>query len=328
MTRRRIIEIVGLLALLALPPAAEAWGNPFLTTQAGRMLTFAIAAVSLDLLVGYGGMVSLGHAAFFGLGAYTVGILTHHSFEGSEIPFLPFGWEGTTSALIQWPLAMLTSALFALFIGALSLRTQGIFFIMITLAFAQMIFFLMISLPTYGGEDGLNLWMMSEVPGLDLGNDTTLYYVTLASLFLCLGLTRRMVGSRFGMMLRGAKQNEVRLRSLGVGTTRYKLMAFTIAGAMAGLAGALNANHTEFVDPGLLHWTQSGEILVMVILGGAGTLFGPVLGAMVLLFLEEGLAAVTEHWMVILGPLLVLAVLFARRGLWGLLTGPQEDKHD
>lgn len=319
--RKRIVNGVGLVLLLALPALAEAAGDPFFVSVATRVLIYGLAALSLDLILGYGGMVSFGHAAFVGLGAYVVGILAHHQAEGTLIPFLPGTWEGSSQALIQWPLAMIVAGLFALVIGALSLRTSGVYFIMITLAFAQMLYHFMVSLPTYGGQDGLSLWQRSELPLVDLNDDVTFYYVTLVLLLVFLAVVRRLVASPFGMVLRGAKQNEPRLVALGVPATRYKLAAFVIAGAIAGLAGALLANHTEFVGPSLMHWTRSGEILIMVILGGIGTLYGAVFGAATLLLLEEGLSGLTEHWMIFLGPILVLAVLFARRGVYGWFAG-------
>ncbi len=321
-SRRTVVLTLGLLLLIGLPPAALAFGEPFMVTLWSRILIWALAAASLDLILGYGGMVSLGHAAFVGIGAYTVGILGHHAFEGSAVPFLPGDWSGSALALVQWPAAVGAAALVALIIGALSLRTAGVYFIMITLAFAQMLYYFFISLPDYGGEDGINLWQRSEVPGLDTGDPVVFYYVCLVLLVGFLVLAKRLVDSRFGMVLRGCKQNEARLRALGCPTTRGKLVAFAIAGAGAGLAGALAANQTEFVDPGLMHWTKSGELIVMVLLGGMGTLVGPVFGAAALLLLEEVLTGITEHWMIILGPLLILVVLFARRGIYGWLAGP------
>lgn len=321
MNRRSLVIAAGAAVLLALPPLASAAGEPFLISLASRVLIYALAAVSLDLIVGYGGMVSFGHAAFLGLGAYTVGIVASHAFEGSTVPLLPFAWGGTSAAIVQWPLAMAVSALFALVIGALSLRTSGVYFIMITLAFAQMLYHLFLTLPLYGGQDGLNLWQRSEIPGLDLYDDVTFYYLSLAILGLALLGLRRLVGSRFGLVLRGGRQNEARLQALGIPTARYKLLAFVIAGAIAGLAGALMVNHSEFVGPGLLHWTRSGELLVIVILGGLGSLYGAVVGAATLLVLEEVLSGWTEHWMIVLGPFLILVVLFARRGLYGWLAG-------
>lgn len=321
MCRTRIVWLFGLAALLVLPPVAYAIGDPFLIKVATRMLIFGLAAAALDLIVGYGALISLGHSAFLGLGAYVVGILAHHQFEGTAVLGLTGDWTGSTSALVQWPLAILVTGLVALVIGALSLRTSGIYFIMITLAFAQMLYFFMVALPTYGGEDGLNLWERTTLPGVDLSERTTFYYVALTLLVGFLFLSRRLTRSRFGLALVASRQNEVRARALGIETYPVRLIAFVISGMGTGLAGALLAHHTEFVDPGLLQWQLSGELLVMVILGGMGTLIGPVFGAFVLLFLEEMLVDVTEHWMLFLGPILILVVLFARAGLYGLLTG-------
>ena len=192
---------------------------------------------------------------------------------------------------------------------------------MITLAFAQMLYYFFVSLETYGGDDGISLFARNTIPGIDLGDDRQFYYLCLAALAAFLFFAWRLVYSRFGMVIRGCKENERRMKSLGFATFRYQLVCFIIAGAGAGLAGALIANQTEYVSPGLMHWTRSGEILVMVLLGGMGTLFGPVLGAAALLLVEELLSIYTEHWMVYLGPLLILVVLFARRGLFGWLAG-------
>lgn len=313
--------LLGALAIaLLLPPAALALDEPFYVSLASRMLIYGLAAASLDLILGFGGMVSFGHAAFFGAGGYAVGILYMHGFEGSAFLGLV---PGSDSALLVWPAATLTGGLLALIIGAISLRTGGVYFIMITLAFAQMLYFLFVSLEAYGGDDGLSLYGRSALPGFDLRDDTTFYYLVLALLLLFLWLGRRLVDSRFGMVLRGVRENERRMTALGFPVYRYKLAGFVIAGAVAGLAGALIANQTEFVSPSLMHWTRSGQIMVMVILGGMGTLFGPVLGAVAFLLLEEVLAGWTEHWMIVLGPLLIFVVLFARRGIFGWLVGPR-----
>ena len=321
-SRKSLVLSVGLLFLLCLPVIAYLLKEPFLVSLFSRILIYALAAVSLDLIVGYGAMVSLGHGAFFGMGGYVVGILAFHESESS----LLLNWvPGTVDALISWPLAVLVAAGLAAIIGALSLRTSGMHFIMITLAFAQMLFFFFVSLEDYGGADGLSLWSRSSLQGLDLGNDSTFYYVCLTLLLGFLFLCQRLVNSRFGMVIRGCKQNERRLRALGFATYPYKLTCFVIAGAGAGLAGALIANQTEFVSPDLLHWTRSGEILVMVLLGGMGTLYGPILGAAALLLMEDILSTYTAYWQVFLGPFLILVVLFAKRGLYGLLVGREAE---
>jgi branched-chain amino acid transport system permease protein len=274
-------------------------------------MIFAIAAVSLDLILGFGGMVSFGHAAYLGIGAYAVAIPAFY---------------GIHSGLVQWPLAVGLSALVALVIGAVSLRTSGVYFIMITLAFTQMLYYLGISINAWGADDGMRLARRSQFGGaLDLGNAVVFYYVVLALLIGLLWAGHRLVHARFGLVIRAAKSNEPRMRAVGFATYRYKLAAFVLAGAACGLAGALLTNQTEYLTPSYMHWTRSGDIMVMVILGGMGTLFGPVLGAFVFLLLEDVLAAWTVHWQVVLGPLLVLIVLYARRGLWGLLPGARHD---
>jgi branched-chain amino acid transport system permease protein len=319
---RSILTIAaGAGLLLALPVIAGLAGEPYLVTLFSRILIYALAAVSLDLMLGFGGMVSLGHAAFFGIGAYVVCILSVHGFEGSPILTWPFQLGGHQSGMVLWPAAVLLSAAAAAVIGTLSLRTSGMHFIMITLAFAQMLYYFFVSLEAYGGDDGISLFSRNTFPGVDLASDIQFYYLCLAALAAYLFFAHRLVHSRFGMVVRGCKENERRMKSLGFPTFRYRLVCFIIAGAGAGLAGALIANQTEYVSPGLMHWTRSGEILVMVLLGGMGTLFGPVLGAMTLLLMEEFLSIYTQHWMVYLGPFLIVVVLFAKRGIYGLIAG-------
>ncbi len=319
--RQKSCLTIGALLLVLLPLLASLAGEPYLVSLFSRILIYALAAASLDLILGYGGLVSLGHAAFFGIGAYVVGILSFHDFEESALLAWPFLIPGSDSALVAWPAAVFIAALLAVFVGALSLRTSGMHFIMITLAFAQMLYFFFVALEGYGGDDGLSLFSRNTLPALDLGDDTQFYYVCLALLFAFLYLSARLVASPFGMVIRGCRENEKRMQSLGFPTFRYKLLCFVIAGAAAGLAGALNANQVEYVSPGLMHWTRSGIILIMVILGGSGTLYGPVLGAAAFLLLEEVLSIYTEHWMLYFGPALILVVLFARHGLYGVLVG-------
>jgi branched-chain amino acid transport system permease protein len=316
---RRMVVVGGTLLFLALLPTfAQAIGQPFLVNLFTRIVIYAIAAVSLDLVLGFGGMVSFGHAAWFGLGGYVVAVAAFHAADGSSF----LGWPGTNDALAAWPLAIGVTGLAALAIGALSLRTSGVHFIMITLAFAQMLFYVLVAVKTYGGDDGLSMARRNALPGIDLRDTTTFYYVCLACLVAWTALCRCIAASRFGLVLQGIKQSERRIAAMGYPAYRYKLAAFVISACGTALAGALWANSARFVSPDMMSWVKSGEFMIMVILGGAGTLYGPVLGAMVLLGLEHVLAAWTEHWMVVLGPLLVAFVLFARRGLLGALAGP------
>jgi branched-chain amino acid transport system permease protein len=311
MQRRTIILAIGLLLLAAVPPVAAMLDQPFYLDLLRRVMIFAIAAVSLNFILGYGGMVSFGHAAYLGIGAYAVGVLTHY---------------GLTNGYLQWLVAIGASALVALVIGAISIRTSGIYFIMITLAFTQMLYYLGLSIEEYGGDDGMRLAARSQFPGLvDLDDPTVFYYVVFGLLVASLWMTSRIVDSRFGMVIRAAKSNDIRTRAIGFSPYLYRLAAFVIAGAMCGLAGALLVNHTAYLTPEFMNWTRSGELMFMVIMGGMSTTAGPLLGAFALLLLEDVLSALTQHWQIILGPILVLVVIFARRGLAGLLPGKEGD---
>jgi branched-chain amino acid transport system permease protein len=320
-TPRSVVIVAMLLGLALLPLYVSITGDRFLLTLFTRIVIIAMAAVSLNLILGYGGMMSFGHAAYLGVGGYAVAI---------------FAFEGIQSGFIQWPVALAVSALFALVVGALSLRTRGVYFIMITMAFAQMAYYLASGMARYGSDDGLGLDKRSQFGGLlNMSNKTTFYYVCFVLLCASIFLIWRLTNSRFGMVLRGIRSNETRMRALGFPTYRYKLAGFVIAGVMCGLAGALIANHTEFVSPAMMFWTRSGDLIVMVVLGGMGTLFGPVFGALALLFLEQFLPTLIsavvapfdpadavkagEYWQIVLGPLLLLVVLFARGGIDGLL---------
>jgi len=311
-SRAHLVTLAVGFAILGLVPVVAALTHqPFYLDLFRRIMIFAIAAVSLDLILGYGGMVSFGHAAYLGIGAYAVAIPAFY---------------GIHNGLVQWTLALALSGLAALMIGTVSLRTSGVSFIMITLAFAQMLYYLGISINAWGADDGMRLTRRSQFgPVVDLANPYVFYYVVLGLLVALLWLGHRVIHARFGTVIRAARSNEARMQAIGFTTFRYKLAAFTLAGAVCGLAGALLANQTEYLTPSYMHWTRSGDIMVMVILGGMGTLVGPVLGAVAFLLLEDILSAWTVHWQVVLGPLLVLVVLYARRGLYGLLPGGARD---
>jgi branched-chain amino acid transport system permease protein len=282
---RNAATVLVVAALSLLPLYSWAAGDVFILTLFTRIVILALAAASLNLIMGYGGMMSFGHAAYLGIGGYAVGILAQ---------------EGIGSGFIQFPVALAASAIYALVIGALSLRTRGVYFIMITLAFAQMAYYVASGLARYGGDDGLTINSRSDFAGLiNLSNRVQFYY-------LCL-------------VVQGLRSNEQRMQAIGFPAKRYKLVCFVIAGTMGGLAGALLANNTDFVSPAVMYWTRSGDLMVMVILGGMGSLFGPVIGAVVYLVLEEMLSRVTEYSGLIMGPLLLLIVLFGRGGIIGLL---------
>lgn len=289
---------------IAFPLLAGHYEQEFYIGVASRLLIFALAATSLNLILGFGGMVSMGHAAFLGGGAYTVGVLMHH---------------GIMSAWVSWPAAIVAGGLLALAIGYVSLRTKGVYFIMITLAFAQMVYFIFVGLKEYGGEDGLSMAGRSSTGIVDLSSDTGFYYVVLGVVGICLLLAYRLINSHFGRVLQAVRENEVRMEAIGHPVLRYKLTCFVIAGAMASLAGALLANQNMMVSPSLLHWSQSGSLMVMVILGGTGYFYGGILGAFVMLLLEEVLSGYTIHWQIYLGAILLGVVLMLPNGLASLV---------
>jgi branched-chain amino acid transport system permease protein len=297
-----ILTAACVLGLVAFPLIAPALDLTFYVSFVRRVLIFALAASSLNLILGYGGMVALGHAAFFGAGAYVVAMLSV---------------EGVSNALIAWPAAIGVTALLALLVGIVSLRTRGVYFIMITLAFAQMVYYIFISLRKYGGEDGVNLSAHSKLPWIDLAHDSVFYYFVLIVVLLSIWLINRLVQSKFGQALQGIRENESRMEALGYPVLRIKLLAFVIAAAFAALAGVLLANHNLFVSPSLMHWTESANLIIMVIVGGMGLRYGGLVGAAVMLTLEEFLRLYTDYWHMPLGVLLLVIVLLAPRGVSG-----------
>jgi branched-chain amino acid transport system permease protein len=304
---------VAIFVIFAVIPFAAGFST-YLLNLFARIMIFAIAAVALDLIVGYGGLVSFGHAAFVGLGAYAVGILAT---------------SGITEILIALPIAILVAALFALATGYICLRTKGVHFIMITLAFGQMAFFTASSLAPYGGDDGLTIRTRDSLLGLPVfHDDTARYYLSFLALLGAFLLCRSIVGSRFGRVLRGARENPTRMAAIGFAVFRYQLIAYVIAGALGGVSGFLLANATAFVSPAYMAWQRSGELIIMVVLGGIGTLYGAIIGAAAFVLAEEWLPGLTEQWKMIFGPLLVLVVLFARGGLIGLSSRLAADLGD
>lgn len=292
--------IVCFLGMCALPFTGEV----FYVRVATRIFVFGIIAVSLNLLVGYGGLVSFGHAAFVGLGAYATAILTFH---------------GIGSGFIVWPVAVLVGTAGAAIIGAVALRTSGVYFIMITLAFAQMLFYLVNSVKAYGGDEGLNIKVRSDFGlGIVLKNDLHFFLLVLVCLVASLAFMHMLMRSRMGRIVLAQRDDDIRTEALGYPVYRYQLALFVIAGAIGGLAGALLVNQQNYVSPNLMHWTQSGVLMIMVILGGVGTLAGGLWGALLLLTLEDLIAEVTPHWQFYVGWVLLAVVLLAPKGLSGL----------
>ena len=309
---RTISATLMIIAFAMVPVLAQVFDQPYYLTLFGRVLVYAIGALSVNLLLGYAGLVSFGHAMFLGVGAYTVGIASYYGFDN--------GW-------LQWPLGLAAAAIAGVVIGAISVRVTGLYFIMITLAFGQLFYFVASGLTVYGGDDGMTLETRSKFgPFLDIRSQTVLYYTILAVLLLSLGFIHRLSHSRLGMIIAGVRSNESRMRALGFPTFRYKLIAFVLSGMMCAFSGILLANLTDFVSAQYMTWERSGELLIMAILGGMATLFGPVVGATALLLFEEVFSAYTDHWAIVLGPVLVLVVIYMPQGLWGILPAARRSQ--
>jgi branched-chain amino acid transport system permease protein len=327
MKREPLVNAALLLSLPAVALWAVSTDEPFTITLATRAAILALAGVGLNIALGQGGLVSLGHAAFFGLGGYAMGVLASHAQTQTPILEWPVLFEGSTSMPLIWLVAMAVSALAALGIGALSLRTSGVYFIMITLAFGQMLYYFAISWPAYGGEDGLSIHLRNSFPGLNTLDPIQFFGLCFVLLCAALVLSARLKRSPFGLALNAARQNPLRVRAVGVRPFSLRLTAFVISGVITGLAGALFADLNRFVSPSMLSWHTSGEIIVFVLLGGVGRLFGPVAGAGLYILLEQLLGGVSDYWQVFLGALLLTVVLIARGGLIGALAG-SEVAHD
>jgi branched-chain amino acid transport system permease protein len=326
MRRETIVNIMLAALLLALPVWAWLSGELFYVTLATRMAILALAAVGLNLALGLGGLVSFGHAAFFGIGGYAAGILSTHALNMQPMFSWPFQFDGSDQALVVWLAAVVVAGLVALATGAISLRTSGVYFIMITLAFAQMIYYFAISWPAYGGEDGLSIALRSSLPGINTSDGMSFFLVCYALLIAGLVLFATLRDSRFGAALQAARQNERRVASVGIEPFSIRLVAFVISAMITALAGALFADLNRFVSPSMLSWQISGELIVLIILGGTGRLFGPVAGAIAFVLIEYLLGGITERWQFFLGLILLGVVLFARGGIIGALAG--KARHD
>ena len=325
MSRERLLNGALLLALIVIPGWALYADEPFTITLATRAVIFALAAVGLNIALGLGGLVSLGHAVFFGIGGYAMGILASHAQSYTPLIEWPFVIEGTKSMPVIWLVAIVASSCAALLIGLLSLRTSGVYFIMITLAFGQMMYFFAISWPAYGGEDGLSIYVRNGFPGLNTLVPIQFYGLCLALLCLVLAFNARLMRSPFGLALDAARQVPERVRAVGLDPRRLQLVALVISGAITGLAGALFADLNRFVSPTMLSWQMSGEIMVFVIIGGVARLFGPVAGAGIYVLLEHLLGGISEYWQIFLGLVLLMVVLFGKGGVVGVIAGRRRD---
>jgi len=323
LSRENWISLALLALLLAIPYAAINFGNPFYVTLATRMAILGLAAVGLNVALGLGGLVSFGHAAFFGVGGYIAGIMASHAMSMQPLNFGLFALPTSNQMPAIWIVAMLVAGVLAAAIGAISLRTSGVYFIMITLAFAQMTFYFAISWPAYGGEDGLSILVRNQFPGVNTMVPINYFLICFGVLVVALILFALIKNSRFGAALQAARQNEVRVASVGIAPFRIRLVAFIVSGMITALAGALYADLNRFVSPSMLSWHMSGELIVLIILGGVGRLAGPLAGAMLFVMFEFLLGGLTERWQFFLGLLLLGVVLFARGGLIGLIAGRQ-----
>lgn len=327
MTKEAKLNIILVLALIIVPLWAWALDEPFIITLTTKVVILALAGVGLNIALGLGGLVSLGHAAFFGLGGYAMGILASHVQTYTPLFEWPFLFEGSKFMPLIWLVAICVSGLAALIIGALSLRTSGVYFIMITLAFGQMLYFFAISWPAYGGEDGLSIYVRNAFPGLNTLDPIQFFALAFCMLLAGLAGAAMLARSHFGLALQAVRQNPERAEAVGLAPFRLRLIAFVISGMVTGLAGALYADLNRFVSPTMFSWHMSGEIMIFIILGGVGRLFGPVVGAMLYIMLEHMLGGISTYWQIFLGVLLLLVVLFARGGVIGALVG-REKAHD
>ena len=323
MIPERVINAVVILGLIALPLWAVMAEEIFTVTLTTRAVILALAAVGLNIALGIGGMVSFGHAVFFGIGGYAMGILAHHAQTFAPLDLGLFTVDGTKSMPVIWLLAMVLSALAAWVIGLLSLRTTGVYFIMITLAFGQMFFYFTISWGTYGGEDGLSIYVRNSFPGLNTLVPIQFFGMCFLALCAALFLQFRLRNSAFGLALTAARQTPDRVQAVGLNPMRLKLLAFVVSGAITGLAGALFAYLNRFVSPTMFSCQLSGELIILIIIGGVGRLMGPVIGAAIFVALEHWLGGLTDFWHVWLGVILLLIVLFGRGGVIGLMTGKE-----
>ena len=320
MIKENYLNAIIIIALLSVPVIAMQMDEPFIITLATKATILALAGVGLNLALGQGGLISLGHATFFGLGGYAMGILASHAQSYEPLMETPLLISGTNSMPIIWLVAVVVSSLAALLIGLLSLRTSGVYFIMITLAFGQMFYYFSISWPAYGGEDGLSIYVRNQFPGLNTLDPIQFFAICFTLLLLVLFFVSRLTHSRFGLALNGARQSVARVETVGLNPFRIQLVAFVISGAITGLAGALFADLNRFISPTMLSWHTSGEIMVFVILGGVARLYGPVAGAALFIVLEHLLGGLSEYWHIYLGMILLFVVLFARGGIIGTLS--------
>jgi branched-chain amino acid transport system permease protein len=317
MIKEEKLNLIILLVLFVIPFLAYLFNEPYLTTLTTKIVILSIAGIGLNFILGYGGLVSFGHAAFFGIGGYVTGILASHA-QNSEQMFFFLQFDGSNQILFIWLISIIICSFIALLIGYFSLRTSGVYFIMITLAFAQMLYYFSISWPAYGGEDGLSIYVRNVFPFFNTMNPINFYFICFTWLLIFLTILKIILNSSFGLVLKACKENEERVKSIGINPFNIKLISFVFSGAITGLAGSLYTDLNRFVSPSVLSWQMSGEIMVLVILGGVARLYGPILGAVFYIILEQTLGGISENWQFWLGLIIILEVLYARAGIMSL----------
>ena len=317
MLTEKKFNLIIVLGIFAFSLIGYVVNEPYFITLATKIVILGIAGCALNLILGFGGMVSFGHAMFFGVGSYVAAISAFHSMNGGSINLIFFDFNGSNQMLFNWFLAVIFSMFFALVVGSISIRTSGVYFIMITLAFAQMTYYFSVGWTKYGGEDGLSTYVRNDLFSINTMLPLNFFIICFSCLCVVGFVLNSVINSNFGNFLKGCKENEEKMISLGLNPYTLKLTAFVISGAITGLAGALYVDLNRFVSPTSLSWQTSGELIVLVILGGSARLFGPLLGAIVFILLEQFLGEVTENWQFWLGVILVLIVLYFPKGVSG-----------
>ena len=319
MISEKNISYISLISIFLIAIFSEYFNEPYLITLLSRIIIFSIAAIGLNLVLGFGNLISFGHAAFFGLGGYVSGILAIHAFNSELLISWPFLFNGSNNSLIIWLFTIFFCSLLALLVGVFSLRTSGVYFIMITLAFAQMLYYFAISWPSYGGEDGFSIYVRSTLFGINTMKGINFFFICFFWLLIILFITSKIVNSPFGLALRATRFNLTRVRSVGINPFRIQLIAFVLSGAITGIAGSLYVDLNRFVSPSLLSWQMSGEFIVFILIGGLGRIYGPLIGAAFFVAFEQFFGSYTEHWQIFLGIIIISTVLFAKGGIIGFI---------
>ena len=319
MISEKTINYLSLFILFFTAILAKILDEPYLITLLSRVIIFSIAAIGLNLVLGFGNLISFGHAAFFGFGGYISGILAIHAINSDLLISWPFTFIGSQNSITIWLFTIFFCSLLALFIGILCLRTSGVYFIMITLAFAQMLYYFAISWPSYGGEDGFSIYVRTKLFSINTMDGLNFFFICFFWLLITLFIITKVVNSPFGLVLRATRFNLERVKSVGINPFKIQLSAFVLSGAITGIAGSLYVDLNRFVSPSLLSWQMSGEFIVFILIGGLGRIYGPIIGASFFVAFEQFFGSYTEHWQIFLGIIIISTVLFAKGGIIGFV---------